>query len=386
VISRNLLSRLSSIDWDFAGTQSESPFSAIHFHPCRFASQVPATLIGLLSKPGDLILDPFVGSGTTLVEAQRLGRESFGIELNPIAVIASKAKTLNSPATVISSLICTLKYEAGVYVGRQMSTVKGRVEPSIPNSVQIEKWYTPQVAEDLGRLWAFLRNLEGDVRIIAEAAFSAVLLPVCRETRHWGYVCDNTTPKNDHEGNVLGEFSRVLDRLDRAYRDRDAEIAASGKAADPIKVATIHAGAAAGILIGQPRSSVDLVVTSPPYFGVCDYIKAQRLSMEWFAINIEDLRLVEIGARSKRHRGKALTEYLDELRTVFTALHRCMKKEAAMAVILGESARRASVLADLRLVLKDAGFTVRLEINRNVSTQRRMAPSITGEYLFILCK
>ena len=75
-----LISRLHSIDWDFAGEHSESPFSAIHWHPGRFASQIPATLIGLLSQPGDLILDPFMGSGTTGIAAKQEGFEFIGIE------------------------------------------------------------------------------------------------------------------------------------------------------------------------------------------------------------------------------------------------------------------------------------------------------------------
>src|SRR4051812_16843478 len=88
MLKSSLLSRLRNIDWDFSGSFSESPFSAIHFHPGRFASQLPASLIGLLSEPGDIVLDPFMGSGTTLVEAQRLGRQSIGIDINPVACLA----------------------------------------------------------------------------------------------------------------------------------------------------------------------------------------------------------------------------------------------------------------------------------------------------------
>jgi len=385
-MNHNLRSRLSSIDWDFAGTLSESLFSAIHFHPCRFASQVPAALIGLLSKPGDLILDPFCGSGTTLVEAQRLGRSSRGIDLNPIAVLASKAKTLSRPASVITSYISGLKREASLHLDKQLSTLQTIMEPKIPDSVQIDKWYVPSVAEHLGRLWSFIQTLEAEARIIAEAAFSAILLPVCRETRHWGYVCDNTTPKGDHKGDVLIEFCRVLDRLDKAYRDRDAEIAASGQSDQAIKSATVIGGEAATVLGTYPKASVDLVVTSPPYFGVCDYIKAQRLSMEWFGITIEELRLQEIGARSKRHRGEASREYLDDLQTAFTATCRCMKKGAYMAVVIGESAKRQGVLSKLRTMFQHLGFSLKLELNRTVSTQRRLAPSILGEHLFILSR
>lgn len=52
-------------------------------HYAAFPLQMPLVLIEACSNPGDLILDPFVGSGTTCVAAVRLGRHSLGIELNP---------------------------------------------------------------------------------------------------------------------------------------------------------------------------------------------------------------------------------------------------------------------------------------------------------------
>src|SRR5688572_11444925 len=79
--SRRSISRLQRVDWDFTGTYSDSPFSALHWHPGLLVSQVAATLIGLLTEEGDWVLDPFAGSGTVLVEAQRLDRLSLGFEL-----------------------------------------------------------------------------------------------------------------------------------------------------------------------------------------------------------------------------------------------------------------------------------------------------------------
>ena len=112
LLNPHLISRLRKIDWDFAGSQSESPFSALHWYPARFASQLPATLIGLLSSPGQLVLDPFVGSGTTLVEAQRLCRRSIGIDLNPVASIIASAKSLPVPSSRIAAVAETLKEDA----------------------------------------------------------------------------------------------------------------------------------------------------------------------------------------------------------------------------------------------------------------------------------
>src|SRR6266478_2080272 len=309
-ISNHLISRLRKIDWDFPGSPSDSLFSAIHWHPARFASQLPSSLIVLLSKPGDFVLDPFLGSGTTLVEAQRLGRKSIGVDLNPIACLIARAKTVSSSFKRIERAIDRLERDAQKCLER---SVFGRsCNSEIPPSVQA-KWYTKHVLEDLGSLWSLNASYRGLHETISKAAFSAILLPVCRETRHWGYVCDNSTPLGSYERDVLSEYCKVLRKLRLAYSDRETDrIATLGNRAK-IASATIHCGDARDILGRIAAESVDLVVTSPPYFGVSDYVKSQRLSMEWFGIDIEPLRLKEIGARSKRHRSRAADEYLSEL-------------------------------------------------------------------------
>lgn len=379
-VSDRLISSLSSIDWDFAGTLSESPFSAIHWHPARFASQLAAALIGLLSKPGDLVLDPFVGSGTTLVEAQRLGRRSIGLDLNPIACLAARAKTLSVRAERVEAITHQIKEESTTHLARL--TRATRSQSLVPETVQA-KWYTRRVREDLGVLWGLIQSYRGTKKILAQAAFSAILLPVCRETRHWGYVCDNSTPKGDHERDIREEFARIVDRLCRGYRERDKDRIVRFGETGEIEEAEVICGDVREVLAQIHPASVDLVVTSPPYFGVSDYMKSQRLSMEWFEIEIEPLRLRELGARSKRHRASAAEEYLSELRAAFSAVRRCLRPDGLCVVILSESSKRDSILTKAVNQLESSGFKKELELNRRVSSLRRQAPSIKAEHLLI---
>jgi hypothetical protein len=64
-----------------------------YHYPARFSHLFARTAIKLFTKPGDLILDPFMGGGTTLVEAQHLGRKSIGADINSLAALISRVKT-----------------------------------------------------------------------------------------------------------------------------------------------------------------------------------------------------------------------------------------------------------------------------------------------------
>jgi hypothetical protein len=253
-------------------------------------------------------------------------------------------------------------------------------EPHLPPTVQ-EKWYTPRVRRELASLWSRLESYSGVSKILAKAAFSGILLPVCRETRHWGYVCDNSTPRGVHAGNVAERYCEILDRLSAAYEDRDADRVARLGKVGPIEKVRVICGDSREELKKVSTRSVDLVVTSPPYFGVSDYIKSQRLSMEWFGYEIEPLRRQEIGARSKRHRICATNEYTTELATVFEALSTSLNPNATTAVIIGESETRDSVLDETISQIRGKGFALDLQLTRRVSAQRRQAPSVQREHI-----
>ena len=66
-------------------------------YPAKFHPPVARKLIEEFSREGELILDPFCGSGTLLVEAQRAGRRSIGIDIDPVAAFVSRVKTLSIP-------------------------------------------------------------------------------------------------------------------------------------------------------------------------------------------------------------------------------------------------------------------------------------------------
>lgn len=379
MLNKHSISRLERIDWDFAGIASDSPFSPLHWHPARLPAQVAATFIGLLSDPGEVVLDPFLGSGTTAVEAQRLGRTAIGFDLNPISCLISKAKTLPIRSATAAAITLRLKEAANGALGTSLLSPASHAQR--PETVQ-GKWYTPRVLSDLSRLWSRISSLRASEKLMAQMAFSAILLPVCRETRHWGYVCDNSKPIESHEGDVLSEFCRVLDRMAVAYRERDES--AKNLGVNSISRACITCIDCRVGMQKLRKGSVKLVVTSPPYFGVSDYVKSQRLSMEWFGFEIEPLRLLEIGARSKRHRQTALQDYLAEMRSVFSAIRPAIRHDGACVIVLGESSKRAPYIEEFHQALRGCGYSIAYKTTRNISPQRRQYAHMETETITIV--
>lgn len=83
--------------WDIAVQGYRDPDGVRH--PAVFPEAVVRRIVGGYSRPGDRVLDPFVGSGTTLVVARDMGREAVGIELNPeYAEVARRRLELRNPA------------------------------------------------------------------------------------------------------------------------------------------------------------------------------------------------------------------------------------------------------------------------------------------------
>lgn len=365
--------QLERVDWDFALTRSQSAFSSLHWYPCRYPSQIPAALIGALSAPSETVLDPFLGSGTTAVEAQRLDRRCIGIELNPVAALMSKAKTLQRDADSVRRIINKLR------VAIKQSSKKA----AVPSTVQASKWYTPRTVDSLRRIRYVIDEMRGDGRVLAEAAFSAILFPVCRETRHWGYVCDNTDPKEDYERDVFDAYEKVLASFDLAYGERDEYWSRGAARSHEIRNVTVLQGDALHAASSLKAGIAHLIVTSPPYFGVADYVKAQRLSLEWQGIEIEDLRQQEIGARSKRRRQTASEEYLADCEKIFGRCRELLRPDRACAVVFGESATREPMNKKFETVLEKCGFKLRFRASRKISSGRRLTPSLQKEHLLV---
>lgn len=361
----NYLSELRALDWDFHGQSGQDGLAAYHWYPARYVPQVPGVLIGYLSAAGERVLDPFCGSGTTLVEARRLGREATGIDTNPVAVMTSLSKLVDFSPEDWRGYVSKLRHivDQNLYTfGRE----EGWVQSLVPNYEEQSKWYHPRTLEELACIWEGIRRLPGRYEHVADVAFSSLLRFVCSQDKHWGWICDNVRPGEMSYRPVRKVFFEKLE----AYPVLLQASLGGGSALRTPPQANVHLGKCAEVLAEMPDASFDLVVTSPPYFSMTDYMRSQRLTFLWHDWKLDELKVIESGARYKRHRQAALQQYLDEMSTSFTEIARVLKRGRSCAVVIGESPHRDPYLDEFRDNMVAAGFKIEARIKRRVATQR----------------
>lgn len=328
------VAELDRVNWSFPSTGThESSVHALHRFAGNFIPQIPAHLIQILSSPGEVVLDPFVGSGTTVIEALRLNRNALGNDRTRACVFIAETKVRALQTPFRAELRQELAGELAWPHLCQSTQTGAQGEGS---STALDKWYSPSTLAQLRFLWKMIERVEDNQRPLLQLIFSDVLFS-CASTgnaltsggkprrHHWGWIADNVVPKQPADHDATSIF---LERL---------------LATETIQAAAPTSSVSGRIIHGDARKldvasdSIDLIITSPPYVGMIDYALAHRLLYLWMNWDLSEDKSAEIGARFKRKRRSLLHEYLSDMEICWQEMIRVLKPGRACAVILGES-------------------------------------------------
>jgi len=254
-----------------AKAETRARVHSFHRYFGKLIPAIPRFAIREFTKPGDLVLDPFCGSGTTLVEAILAGRRAIGLDLNPLAVLVTKAKT--TPLDIPAVLRARDRILAGCEsrVGHKLACAM----PYVPN---MDHWFQVEVQRDLAILLRGIRRVrDGDARDFLLACFSAMLRDVSNaDPRHIFPGYSKRLRALDAAGgrdlDVLSSFRRVTDRRAAALAELEAVRETGGSAA---------ALCADSRTLPLPDGGVGLIVTNPPYISSIRYLETMKLEMYW---------------------------------------------------------------------------------------------------------
>lgn len=349
-----------------AGATDDDPERAhihgFHTYPARMHPTTAARLVRAL-VPGDraTVLDPFCGSGTVVVEAMIAGRRGLGVDLNPLAVRLARFKTGRRDALFLDSIVTTAAAAAAFADDRRVRRA-GATRRYPPDDVQS---FDPHVLLELDSLRAGLRELareQEDLREALELVLSAILVKVSRRTSD---TSDARATRRIAAGFTSKLFARKASEVARRLSALDALVPT---AAPPARIALDDATRLRSI----PASSVDAIITSPPYASTHDYLAHHALRLRWLDLDPRELAAREVGARrtyASVDPAEARALWTRELRGVLAPMSRVCRKGAPIALLLADSAVRGAALRADDIVA-DAAEAVGLSTVARASQRR----------------
>ncbi len=397
---RERLAMLLGGELNFHGEDSAYASHDLHAFAAKFPPQLPRAFIRSLTRYGDVVLDPMMGSGTTVVEALLEGRRGIGLDIDPLALRLSTVKTtrLELENLRYAGDKVLLRANALLSDGR---AVEKELRRRFDERTQafINYWFLPTTQRELMALVLAIEDVtDRSVRHFLELTFSSIIVTksggvsLARDLAHSRPHLDKTkVPKNALEQFVL--------RLRKNFVSI-AQLTTNGKLA--------------AVLVGDARDmpvtagSIDLIVTSPPYANAIDYMRAHKFSLVWLGgsvVTLAKLRAGYIGSERTEHlpeiplpdmpqmiihelakrdhiRAAILRKYFIDMKSVFIEFHRVLRNNAAAIIVVGTSLMRGIdvqthyCLADIAAAI---GFDVVGVVTRILDRNKRMMPARFGK-------
>lgn len=321
-----------------------------HTYPAGLHPDSAGILLDL--APGR-VWDPFCGGGTTLIEGLVRGRSVVGTDLSPVAALVSTGRTR----------VWTLEKISSMRSWARRITRDARDWTELPRDAavrSVRSWYDPNVGRELDGIRDGIRRAPEPLRPMLRFLFSSLLIKVSHRrsdtdaTRDARPRADGTTAILFHK--KAREFGRKLEAL-------AAEVP---EGTDP---AEIQSGSC---LQQGPGAPVELVLTSPPYPGVYDYLPLQRLRLAWLGLDDRPLRDQELSPR-RSFRGEtapALRRWNHQLHDWFAQVTAALVPDGKVGIVIGDGVVGGARVDSLQ-PLVNAGEQAGLRVLASASGARR---------------
>jgi DNA modification methylase len=330
----------------------------LHPYLGKFIPQLVETLLQRYVPKGGRVLDPFAGSGTTLVQALESGHDATGVDIAAFNALLMRVKTERYN-------LFTLEHEIREACARLDGLGSKRVGRGTP--AYVRRWFAPESAAQLLDFRSWIPDYEhADVLrvVLARAARSARLtthfdldFPRTPQTEpYWCYKHKRECRPVQRADHFLRRYA--LDTLARVHAF--ARVRARGRAAS-----VLH-GDARELELGGPYAAV---ITSPPYPGLIDYHEQHRYAYE--LLGLDDLRERELGAAARGTSRAAVETYVAGVSDVLRRCAESLRPGAPVLVVVND---RRGLYPE---ILERSGLRLadRLERHVNRRTGRR-----SGEY------
>lgn len=319
------LRNLNNVNWNFSSSQASSlngipPFNCRKYHwfPSTFIPEIPFTLIEILTSPKATVFDPFAGIGTTYFQALILNRVPLATENCSVTV-----EFMNS---MLSLFDVEIDYESK---RSYINDAIGRFDPNFDyvsylvesklcsdSIMKLKPWFSARTLNELMFIYADgIESKDDIIKSINKISISSILKRMSSQDRGWGCIADNVLPKQNQfkdkkaieevrkNSNILiRDISLHLKLIKNNFKNQEFSSR---------KYSIIHDDIRKTNLI--ENDSIDLVITSPPYPNMTDYVTSQRLSYYFLGLDMKQDLESEIGARIKRFKKSSVDIYYQNM-------------------------------------------------------------------------
>jgi DNA modification methylase len=254
-------------------------------YPCKFIPQIPRWAIQQYSKPGDIVLDPFAGSGTTLVESVLNKRIGLGIDFDKFSQLLCKVKTTKYD----KKLIDKIRTKSNNF---KVSTEENR--KFMPDLHNLSHWFPKQNISKLSSLLGEIEQYSSDKK-----CYNFFLVCFASSIRKCSFA-DDVSPKpyiSTRIKKIPLDVKEVFLKNVKSYLKNLEQFGSV-----ELGKSTIISNDARDIKNRKFDGKVQLAVTSPPYINAFDYVRSLRLENTWLGYygdkNILDIKQKQIGTET----------------------------------------------------------------------------------------
>lgn len=338
---------LNGVDLSFANVREYERTKHVHrLHPYlgKFIPQLVEVFLKHYFKKGDFILDPFMGSGTTLIEANVLGMHSAGIEISQFNCLISKVKIKKYDIPLVEKeikdiLFKTKDFSRWLSQGQKQATfLYNDFKKYKINSEYLNNWLSDRALQEILFYRDQIKNYKNqDILkiILSRATRSARLIPHYDLARPKKPVREKYYCIKHHR--TCEPINEAMKFINRYSWDTIKRIKEFDK---------LRTNATMKIIQGDSRevdfnkvegfkgSRFDGIFTSPPYVGLIDYHDQHRYAYELFGF--DDNGFKEIGSASKGKSKEAKEKYKKDIIAVFQNMNRFLKPKAKIFVVVND--------------------------------------------------
>lgn len=334
--------------FDFSFNFDSTNVHTIHPYPAKFPPSVPHQLLQRLSKPGDVILDPFCGSGTTLAEGLLFDCNVIGNDINYIALLISKVKTTKYSDKDFKSCEKEIDKLQEVYKARKSIDKKTDFKG-------IEHWFQDNVRYELDLIKEIIVAIKNKrQKELLELVYSAIILDVSNQESDTRYAAIN---KNIQDGFTIEQYIKKYLSIKNKV--------STNKYKDNLKVTLLKEDARK--LKSIKDNSVDVVITSPPYANTYDYYLYHKQRMNWLDFDFNESKNMEIGSRNEySSKKRPIENWVNDIKDFILVMKRVTKQDGYICIIIGDSVVNKEFF-DVHGVIKNIAEDIDLEFSFSTS-------------------